>query len=423
VSSVPQNSMDGRGGLRAAVSRSALRLQSDRRLVSLTRAGSDAAFAVIVERYRGPLLTYCRRMLGPDEAEDALQQTFANALAALQRDGREMDLRPWLYRISHNIAINSLRRKGRHTEPLDDQFDGVPQPPDVLDEKLRVERLVHDIEALPDRQRTAIVAHELEGRSYEEIARRMSATTPIVRQLVHRARTRLRDVCGVLVPAWALRSALFADPRAASPERVGEAVAGGAAGGAAGAGILKAGTALLATGAIATGAGGLVTHDQRRAARDRPDAARAQVVPSRDAVAPKPQTPATSRHASETPAAKTRGPAKDNPDGRHEGGKQGDSGERDHDGPQDGHPKRQQGGQDENGHDEHEHADHGDGGDREQTQKASHEDYGDQPDEHPDESGSSDTGHSGPGGSSEGDQEPAESGGGPGPSPDPPAEP
>ena len=237
MSSVSTKPANGRARLRATLSRSALRLQSDRRLVALTRAGSRAAFAVIVERYRAPLFTYCRRLLGPDEAEDALQQTFANALGALRRNDRDIDLRPWLYRISHNIAVNTLRRRGRHTEQLDEQFDGVPQPPDVLEEKLRVERLVQSIGELPERQRTAIVAHELEGRSYEEIADRMGATTPVVRQLVHRARTRLRDACGVLVPVWALRWLSLADLRAAGPDRVGDAVAGGAAG----AGILKAG--------------------------------------------------------------------------------------------------------------------------------------------------------------------------------------
>src|SRR5207302_2002258 len=84
-----------------------------------------------------------------------------------------------------------------------------------------------------------------------EIAHSMSATTPVVRQLVHRARTRLRDACGVFMPVWALRWLVLADLRTAGSERVGEAVAGGATG----AGLMKAGTALLATGAIATGAG------------------------------------------------------------------------------------------------------------------------------------------------------------------------
>jgi hypothetical protein len=88
VKSVSQHNAAARGVMRAAMSRPTLRLQNDRRLVALTRAGSGPAFSVIVERYRAPLLAYTSRLVGPDEAEDALQQTFANALGALHRDDR-----------------------------------------------------------------------------------------------------------------------------------------------------------------------------------------------------------------------------------------------------------------------------------------------------------------------------------------------
>ncbi len=312
MSSVSSKSTDGppgRRALRLAVSRSALRLQSDQRLVALTRAGSGAAFSVIVERYRGALLAYTTRILGPHEAEDALQQTFLNALAALRRDDRAIELKPWLYRIAHNVALNTVRRSGRHYEQLDDQFDGVPQPPDVLAGRLRVQHLVDNIRTLSARQRDALVAHEFEGRSYEEIARNMGATTPVVRQLVHRARTRLRDACGVLVPGWALRWLVLADMRTAGSERLGEAVTGGAAGAA----VLKACAALVATGAIATGAGGLVLRHDARPDRDRkasaPRADRTEpVTPGRETSAPPLSTEAVSvfprhKHASRRPRA------------------------------------------------------------------------------------------------------------------------
>ncbi|MDQ6914609.1 MAG: hypothetical protein M3155_02210, partial [Actinomycetota bacterium] len=99
-----------------------LRMQTDARLVDLVRAGNDRAFEAIVERYRRPLLRYCGRLLPPTRAEDVVQQAFLNAFAALRRDEAAIDLRPWLYRIAHNAALNALER--RRPEPVDPQGEG-----------------------------------------------------------------------------------------------------------------------------------------------------------------------------------------------------------------------------------------------------------------------------------------------------------
>src|SRR3954469_5656464 len=86
--------------------RPVLRSQSDERLVDLVRAGSEPAFEAVVARYRSPLLRYCRRMLPDGGAEDAVQQAFVSAYAAMKRGDAQLDLRPWLYRIAHNTALN-----------------------------------------------------------------------------------------------------------------------------------------------------------------------------------------------------------------------------------------------------------------------------------------------------------------------------
>ena len=87
-----------------------LRLQSDERLILLMRAGNDAAFEVVFGRYRSRLLGFCRHMLGSKEdAEDVLQEVFANAYNAILADQREINVRPWLYRIARNRCLNHLR--------------------------------------------------------------------------------------------------------------------------------------------------------------------------------------------------------------------------------------------------------------------------------------------------------------------------
>src|SRR6476661_264971 len=89
---------------------SLLGLQSDERLLSLAREGHEPAFAAIVDRHRAALTRYCTRLLGPERAEDAVQQTFVNAHYAMTNTEDDIQqLRPWLYRIAHNAALNLMR--------------------------------------------------------------------------------------------------------------------------------------------------------------------------------------------------------------------------------------------------------------------------------------------------------------------------
>src|SRR5215211_7680372 len=74
--------------------------------------GDATAFARVYERHHQELYRYCRSVLRHDEdAQDALQNTMTSAFAALQREGREIALRPWLFRIAHNESISLLRRR------------------------------------------------------------------------------------------------------------------------------------------------------------------------------------------------------------------------------------------------------------------------------------------------------------------------
>src|SRR4028119_1349279 len=97
---------------RVSVTAPLLRLRSDDQLVSLFRAGNDAAFNVIHDRYRQRLFAYTRQMLGGSrsDAEDALQDVFLRAYNALRADARPLALKAWLYRVAHNRCIDHLRR-------------------------------------------------------------------------------------------------------------------------------------------------------------------------------------------------------------------------------------------------------------------------------------------------------------------------
>jgi RNA polymerase sigma factor (sigma-70 family) len=183
-----------------ALTRAALTVQSDDRLVALARAGSDAAFATIVDRYRRPLLRHSARILGPSGAEDMVQQAFTNLYVQLRDDARPLQLKPWLFRVTHNLTLNAATKKGGDHAELVDEIDGVLQPPQVAELRARLRATVEVIGALPERQRLALVRRELEGRSCEQIAAELGTSSPAVRQLLARARSAVRDGVGLVLP-------------------------------------------------------------------------------------------------------------------------------------------------------------------------------------------------------------------------------
>jgi sigma-70-like protein len=175
----------------------------------------------------------------------------------LARSDGDMSLRPWLHTIVRNGALNSLRDEPVHVH-LDENYDGVPQPPDVAARREELAALTAGIRALPDEQRQALVKRELEGRSHQEIGASLGLSPGAVRGLIYRARTALRDGAGMLIPLPVLRALLSSGSAAPDATGTAGAAAAGLAGG--GGGIaLKAG-ATLGVAAIAVGSGIAVQH-------------------------------------------------------------------------------------------------------------------------------------------------------------------
>jgi RNA polymerase sigma factor (sigma-70 family) len=249
------------------LSSSALRHAGDDRLVSLTRAGSERAFAEIMRRYERPLYLFCLQYLGAGRAEDAAQQTFMQAFVAL-RDGarREIALRPWLYRIARNCSIDLLRKQGSDHDELDPEFDGMSRADGQLEQKEELARIVRAILALPEGQRRALTLRELEGRSYGEISAELGHTDSGVRQLIFRARTTLRNLGAVLFPVGTLRWRFLgqASPGIGDPHQVAAAASVPAPGGT---GALDALGAIVAATVTLAAGGGTVGHHHRAAAQ------------------------------------------------------------------------------------------------------------------------------------------------------------
>jgi RNA polymerase sigma factor (sigma-70 family) len=173
-----------------------LKLQGDARLIAMARSGNPGAFETIVDRYQGRLLGFCRQMLGSTEdAEDVLQEVFVNAYKAMLRDEREINLRPWLYRIARNRCLNQLRKP---TADAQESMDMVPaveasSTAEQVHNREEFRQLLVDVKKLPETQRSALLLREMDALSYEEIAAAMETTVPSVKSLLVRARISLAE--------------------------------------------------------------------------------------------------------------------------------------------------------------------------------------------------------------------------------------
>lgn len=173
-----------------------LKLKGDEQLIALVRSGNSGAFDIIVDRYQARLLGFCRQMIGSTEdAEDVLQEVFVNAYKAMIADNREINLRPWLYRIARNRSLNHLRKPKADAQ---ESMDMVPMAAEAgtaekVHNREEFRQLLKDVTKLPETQRAALLLREIDALSYEEIAEAMDTTVPSVKSLLVRARISLAE--------------------------------------------------------------------------------------------------------------------------------------------------------------------------------------------------------------------------------------
>jgi RNA polymerase sigma factor (sigma-70 family) len=173
-----------------------LRIQSDERLVALTRRGNQAAYEALVARYQSRLLAFCRHMLGSrEDAEDVLQEVFAAAFNAMIGDERPLNVRPWLYRIARNRSLNHLRRaQAIGVDSMDVHLaEHGTTTADKVHKREEFRQLMEDVQGLPETQRTALLLREIDALSYEQIAEAMETTVPSIKSLLVRARVSLAE--------------------------------------------------------------------------------------------------------------------------------------------------------------------------------------------------------------------------------------
>jgi hypothetical protein len=177
------------------------------------------------------------------------------------------ELRPWLYRIARNTALNQLRVAGYDLDELMDSLSAADDPAEEVVRRAVVRQTLAAVAALPERQREALLRTAISGDGQEEVARDLGLSDTAMRQLVHRARVSVRAAATALVPM-----------------PVATWLAAGAGGAGTAATLAKAGTlVVLAGGAVSAPV--LITHGPPTPRGQRAEAAghreRARAAPGR----------------------------------------------------------------------------------------------------------------------------------------------
>jgi RNA polymerase sigma-70 factor (ECF subfamily) len=165
---------------------------------------------------------YCARLMGSViDGEDVVQDTLVRAVVALQDLEEAPPLRPWLFRIAHNRALDLLRgRAVRKTEPIEAAFDiadeASPDPVETLMRQEAVKTAVSRFAELPTTQRSVVILKDVLDEQLSEIAALLDLTVDAVKAHLARGRARLREINAQAAPLLEARPASAAVTRYAT---------------------------------------------------------------------------------------------------------------------------------------------------------------------------------------------------------------
>jgi RNA polymerase sigma-70 factor (ECF subfamily) len=180
--------------------------EDDRRLVERSAQGDREAFGALVRRHQDRTFNLAYQVLrNREDALDVAQEAFVKAFASLPGFKGESSFTTWLHRIVVNLAIDSLRRRRRSQGTEYDDRRAVPEEPGVeveapggpeneLELKQVRALLARGIGLLPPAQRAVLVLREIEGLTYEEIARAVGCSLGTVMSRLFYARRKLQRI-------------------------------------------------------------------------------------------------------------------------------------------------------------------------------------------------------------------------------------
>jgi len=187
----------------------AVAMSSDVELMLRVKEGDEASFAYLLSKHRDAVINYLYRMVQNGAvAEELAQDVFLRVYRARQHYEPTAKFTTWLYRIATHVALNSLRdgRNARYMASLDDQdrergwelSDPGPTVEQSLVEQSQGWEIRRAVQALPEKQRAAVILHKYQELDYKEIAQTLKCSESAVKSLLFRAYETLRVRLGHL---------------------------------------------------------------------------------------------------------------------------------------------------------------------------------------------------------------------------------
>jgi RNA polymerase sigma-70 factor, ECF subfamily len=172
---------------------------SDEELVEMVRTVDQDLYRHVMERYQAALLRYATSIVRDgDMAADVVQNAFIKAFVNLNSFKARYKFSPWLYRITHNEAVNWLKKHAKEVNTGDDwfarQLDTAPGLLELVDTKLRRQQLASALAQLDLKYRQPLVLYYWQGLGYEEIATVLRLPTSSVGTRMRRGKAQLREL-------------------------------------------------------------------------------------------------------------------------------------------------------------------------------------------------------------------------------------
>jgi RNA polymerase sigma-70 factor, ECF subfamily len=178
----------------------------DKEVVKSVISGKEEDFEILVNRYYRQILVYLCRMLNfnQGDAEDVLQQTFANAYSNIVTYNPALSFSSWLYRIAHNLAVDLIRKKSKfyiidtNDQATQNQIHNnetiMQVAQDQVENKITKDRLESVLKNLDIDNRNLLTMFYLQGLSINEISDILKVTTNTVGVKLTRARDKARNI-------------------------------------------------------------------------------------------------------------------------------------------------------------------------------------------------------------------------------------